>query len=295
MVASGLFSIQEINSHGEKKDTSLPVEQVCEASFNSSFDGFVGYQGELHHRIDILIAGSGQFRLGQREVSIKAGEMLWSLKGSHPSLVDLDHSSLLIRIDLPIVLAMELKLCRSFELDLFCGKVFSLAVCNDLERQQLLRQTEELKAKDEVMKEIALEELKLLLRRLSQYASRRPHLADMEPVRERGCYQVYKMVLFISDNFREELSVEKIAGHVGLHKNFAMNLFKKIMGQSLLEFTTSLRIRYAEKLLLNTQENITSIAYASGFSSLTRFYEVFGRHFGDSPQRYRKRCWYQDL
>ncbi len=295
MVDFGLFSIQEINGCGEKGETSLFAEQVYDSAANRSSDFFMCHRGELFHRIDILIAGRGSFRLGQEEVTIKAGEMLWSLKGSRPSLLSLDHSSLLIRIHLPVALAMELKLCRAFELDLFCGKVFSLAVNNDLERQQLLRQTEELKTNDEVIKEIALEELKLLLRRLSQYASRRSHVLDMEPVRERGCYQVYKMVLFISDNFREELSVEKIASHVGLHKNFAMNLFKKIMGQSLLEFTTSLRIRYAEKLLLNTQENITSIAYASGFSSLTRFYEVFGRHFGDSPQRYRKRCWYSDL
>ncbi|WP_425402006.1 helix-turn-helix domain-containing protein [Hahella ganghwensis] len=41
--------------------------------------------------------------------------------------------------------------------------------------------------------------------------------------------------------------------------------------------------------MIHTQEQVINIAFDSGFTSVTRFYEVFSRYYQKSPLQYRKR------
>ncbi|ORC34711.1 hypothetical protein B4O97_12265 [Marispirochaeta aestuarii] len=88
--------------------------------------------------------------------------------------------------------------------------------------------------------------------------------------------------------FREELSVETIAGEAGHSPSHLSRLFRQELGTSILDFLTRLRIDEARRLLLSdVSMNIGQIAEAAGYRDPNYFSRVFRRETGVSPREYR--------
>lgn len=64
--------------------------------------------------------------------------------------------------------------------------------------------------------------------------------------------------------------------------------FQKYLGKTPTDFVNELRISHAARLLIETKEEIIQIADHLNFKSLSRFYDLFGQHYGLSPGAYRK-------
>lgn len=138
-------------------------------------------------------------------------------------------------------------------------------------------------------KDIVMLELEARLRRL---AGSLPS-AVIQKRRQRlslqggGLNKVEQMACFVARRYTEPLTVTEISEAVGLHPNYAMNLFKKTFGTTLIDYLTRHRISHAQRLLVTTDEKVLEIAFASGFSSLSRFNEAFRRACGCTPRDYR--------
>jgi AraC-like DNA-binding protein len=104
-----------------------------------------------------------------------------------------------------------------------------------------------------------------------------------------GLNRVERMALFIAQHYTDPLTAEKISRAAGLHPNYAMALFKKSLGVTLIDCVTQHRVSHAQRLLAMTDEKITEVAQNSGFTSLSRFYEAFKRACQCSPKEYRMR------
>lgn len=100
--------------------------------------------------------------------------------------------------------------------------------------------------------------------------------------------QAEKMAAFLSNHYLENLPVRKIAAFAGLHPNYAMEIFHKAFGLTIVEYLTNLRVAHAQQLLVNTDQSVLSIALESGFGSLSQFYAAFNRLCGLSPRKYRE-------
>jgi len=72
-----------------------------------------------------------------------------------------------------------------------------------------------------------------------------------------------------------------------LHPNYAMSLFKKAFGTTLIEYLTHHRVSHAQRLLATTDEKIVEVAFNSGFNSISRFNEAFRRACNCAPREYR--------
>ena len=64
--------------------------------------------------------------------------------------------------------------------------------------------------------------------------------------------------------------------------------FKRMMGQTFVEYVVRLRVGRACGLLIETDWPITQISYASGFTNLSYFNRVFRTHRQMTPREYRK-------
>ena len=80
----------------------------------------------------------------------------------------------------------------------------------------------------------------------------------------------------------------KLPTVVHLHPNYAMQLFRKCTGRTIVAYLTQYRVAHAQQLLLTTDQSISDVALASGFSSLSRFYAAFREICNDSPKHYRQ-------
>ncbi len=108
-------------------------------------------------------------------------------------------------------------------------------------------------------------------------------------VRSDGDLGIVKsMIGFIQQNYREKISLCDIAcsGNVGQSK--CCKLFSKYLGQTPNLYLTQYRLSKSIDLLKNTDMSITEIANETGFGGGSYYAEIFKRHFGKSPTRFRK-------
>jgi AraC-like DNA-binding protein len=98
---------------------------------------------------------------------------------------------------------------------------------------------------------------------------------------------VVAMIKHVLENLSEPLRAEDIAKVVGLHPNYALNLFTSVMNVSLHKFVVRMRLVRARSLLCEGSLSIENVAYSSGFSALSQFYEQFRNAYGMTPREMR--------
>jgi AraC-like DNA-binding protein len=140
--------------------------------------------------------------------------------------------------------------------------------------------------------DIVMLEMEARLRRLAATMPANPAPATKTRGRhltlhEGGLNKVEKMACLIAQRYTEPLTVNEIGQAVGLHPNYAMSLFKKAFGTTLIDYLTHHRVSHAQRLLATTDEKIVDVAFGSGFNSISRFNEAFRRACGCSPREYR--------
>lgn len=64
-------------------------------------------------------------------------------------------------------------------------------------------------------------------------------------------------------------------------------VFRKHIGKSPTEYINDIRMNYAAKMIVETDDKIYSIAMDVGCNSLSRFYMLFKKHYRVSPAQYR--------
>lgn len=93
----------------------------------------------------------------------------------------------------------------------------------------------------------------------------------------------------------ETESLEEVASQFNLSLRQLRRIVHKELGVSPLELRQTRRLLLAKQLLTETSLPITEIAYASGFTSLRRFNDVFSRCYRMSPGRLRKTAGTDDI
>jgi len=105
---------------------------------------------------------------------------------------------------------------------------------------------------------------------------------------EGGLSKVEQMAAYIAQHYQETILIGEVAREVGLHPNYAMNLFKKTFNITVNKYLTQHRMSHAQRLLATTEDKIVDIALAAGYSTLSRFYDAFKKFCGCSPSGYRR-------
>lgn len=93
---------------------------------------------------------------------------------------------------------------------------------------------------------------------------------------------------YVRANFRESLRVADVAEAAGVHPAHLAAVFSEARGVPLGTFIRRLRLDWAAERLSRTDESISSIAYAAGFSDQSHLTRAFKAHTGQTPGSYRK-------
>ena len=81
--------------------------------------------------------------------------------------------------------------------------------------------------------------------------------------------------------------LEQVARHFGWSVRHIRRLVAAEFGVSPIQLVQTRRLLLAKQLLTDTELPIGQVAYASGFSSLRRFNDLFRRRYGMPPRRFR--------
>jgi len=85
----------------------------------------------------------------------------------------------------------------------------------------------------------------------------------------------------------DPLSIDKLAGQVGLSRFHFQRLFKRITGVTPGEYARSIKSTRA-RAALKQETSVTEAIYSAGYGSASRFYESSNKIMGMTPQQYRK-------
>lgn len=108
------------------------------------------------------------------------------------------------------------------------------------------------------------------------------------PVQSNEINHVERIAMYIAQNYQDPITVSDIGEEVGLHPDYANSLFKKAFDSTLSEYIIEERIAHAQRKLITSDENISTIAFECGFNSISWFNSVFKDMNGCTPREFRK-------
>jgi AraC family transcriptional regulator len=97
-----------------------------------------------------------------------------------------------------------------------------------------------------------------------------------------------QLIEFIEANLDQPLTLDAMAGQVGISPLYLARAFKAAVGQSPHQYVLARRIERAKELLRNTEMPIIDVALSVGFSSQSHLSHWMIRHTGVSPAVYRR-------
>lgn len=92
---------------------------------------------------------------------------------------------------------------------------------------------------------------------------------------------------YIHGHLTSPLTLDEIAGHVGMSPCHFCKVFKRATGLTFTDYVNRARVENAKQLLLKPQRRVTEVAYDVGFQSLSQFNRCFRRVTAESPTEYR--------
>ncbi|CAG7635441.1 AraC family transcriptional regulator [Paenibacillus allorhizosphaerae] len=99
-----------------------------------------------------------------------------------------------------------------------------------------------------------------------------------------------EIATYLNDHFMEDIRLEQIAEQFYISPSYLSRIFKKITGFHFREYIQVVRVKEAQRLLLETKEKVLTIAEKTGFGHVAHFNTTFKKITGVTPLRYRKQA-----
>ena len=111
----------------------------------------------------------------------------------------------------------------------------------------------------------------------SNTSQKKKDIARLEPVLD-----------YISEHYREPISLNEIAEVACLQTGYFCRFFKKKMGITFLEYQNEYRLSFIYRDLITTRDPVQVILERHGFTNYKLFRRMFLEHFGNTPTQIRK-------
>lgn len=99
---------------------------------------------------------------------------------------------------------------------------------------------------------------------------------------------IRKAKAYMETHYASAPGLEEIAAAVHLNPSYFCQLFKKRTGETVITFLTKLRLSEAARLLRNSEQKLSEISAALGYSNPSYFSLIFKNKYGLSPGAYRQ-------
>lgn len=276
-------------------------------SFNSGRDYFESYgltcvywqpssmqRPDYHNEVELnfLKSGSVTYLYGGRKETVEAGNLAVFWAAIPHQVIDFSTDVVYFAATIPLQSFLQWRMPENFLQALMQGQFLREADHDMTGSDAALFERWErdlCSAREELEKPVSLEIQARLTRMaltLFKPGDAGVKTGDSQEVTDSGLSKVEQMACFIMKNYTEKVTIHQISDFVGLTPNYAMNLFRRTFGSTLVDYLTQHRISHAQRLLMTTNLPITQIALESGFTSISRFNEAFSRTCGCSPRQY---------
>jgi AraC-like DNA-binding protein len=251
----------------------------------------------MHSQVELnfVLEGAMRYRFEADEAEVSAGRLALFWGMAPHQVIDCAPGTRFVCLYAPWSRFLNLPGLNSLRDALFSGALAEAAVTRAGEADAFLRWRGELLGDDAELAAIAQDEIAARIRRVAREGwrdLRRPGSAQPARSRPPGAQllkPLERMLRFVAEHGLDDVSAADVAAAAGLHPHYAAALFKRGTGLTIAAALLRQRLDTASALLVGTRMPVGAIAFESGFGSLSRFYEAFGRRFGMSPAGYRRK------
>ena len=99
--------------------------------------------------------------------------------------------------------------------------------------------------------------------------------------------RIQKVTNFIQDNLHNEIRIKEVAEMVNMSETAFGHFLKKQTQRSFTDYRTDIRIGYAARLLIDSEQAIYEICYESRFNNISNFSRTFKKKRGVTPRDFR--------
>lgn len=99
------------------------------------------------------------------------------------------------------------------------------------------------------------------------------------PAKSNQSDLIYKVLNYLEDNFRTNITLEKTASHFGYNKFYFSKLFHFYFHCNFNTYLNSLRVRHARRLIEQEGISVLNAALDSGFNSLPTYYRAYKKQY----------------
>ncbi len=250
-----------------------------------------------HHseiELNFLKSGSVTYMLGGRKTVVEEGKLSLFWAAIPHQIIDYSADAEFLVATIPLQIFLQWRLPEDFVHPLMQNRFISeIDIDKSVSDARLFEcWVTDLMEGPELNERAVLLEMQARLTRLALSFSSRQSIKEsrdhLSSVTDAGMNKVVQMAAYISRNYTQKMTVKQIGEFVNLHPNYAMNLFQKTFGTTLINYLTQHRVSHAQRLLTTTNLPVVDIALQSGFLSISRFNDVFHRSCRCSPREYRK-------
>lgn len=246
-----------------------------------------------HIEINYLFNCSADYLINGKKISVPEGRMLLFWASFPHRMLATSGNGELVNVYVPLQSFLTWKLPNDFVNNLLHGEVIvsnSLYQCDEqitrIWEQDIARNDYSLTV--QVINEIRNRIHRMSIEDYSTFDLAEKHIKENSKPVISGLSHIQTMLRYIADNYDQKMTIENVANSTGLHKNYAMKLFNRVMRVSIKQYINKLRLQHAQAMLIDTEKPVLNIALEAGFGSVSRFYDVFQREYNMSPLEFRR-------
>ena len=104
------------------------------------------------------------------------------------------------------------------------------------------------------------------------------NLSFMDNPKKEDVTLMRKVLAYIEQNFKGDVSRGKIASALGYTESYISHVFHRYVNEGLSEYVNKLRLIYVANTLKNSDKPVTEIIYEAGFKSQQTYYRVKAKY-----------------
>lgn len=128
--------------------------------------------------------------------------------------------------------------------------------------------------------------LELVIKMSRIYATK--ILQDSNPHFSKSFVTIKALLDYISKNYSQNITQEKIEELFEGNYDYLNRMFKKMVGYTIMNYVTHLRLTKAKELMCSTSMSFSQIGYIVGIDDPYYFSKLFKKNTGMSPSQYSK-------
>ncbi len=105
------------------------------------------------------------------------------------------------------------------------------------------------------------------------------------------CYnsrRIEKVMEHLNENFQKPITLSEVASITNMAESAFSRFFKTRTGMTFIDSLTEIRLGHASRMLIDTTQSVSEIAYDCGFNNISNFNRIFKKKKGCTPKEFKK-------